>query len=164
MKRFFQSVAVAAAVLSTAAFAAPKGDIAVEALPAEVKAVVEQYVKLLRDAQGDPDKAAVELIKIAGGGLVNEDGTKLRTDVPRFSLKKDTSDVKFYADPVVITRVNVADTSGHGFGASALKGKFYKVWIGKADPKNGMPAPIGVMVPEGHPTIKTPKIDTIGSL
>lgn len=157
-------VAMAAMVISMVVNASPRGDVAVEALPAEVKAVIEQYVKILRAAEGDPEKAAVEFVKIAGGGVVNEDGASLRADVTRFSLKKDTQNVKFYADPLVITRVNVTDTSGHGFGPSAIKGKFYKVWIQKADPKNGSPAPIGVIVPEGHPTIKTPKVDTIGSL
>ena len=165
MRNFlFAMTMVAGTAFAGSALAAAKGDIPVDQLPPDVKALVQQYVTILRAANGDPEKAAVDFIKIAGGGVVNPDGNALRQDVTRFSLKKDSENVKFYADPIVVTRVNVTDTTGHGFGASAIKGKFYKVWIQKADPKNGMPAPVGVIVPEGHPTIKTPKVDTIGSL
>ncbi len=140
-----------------------KDDIPVDALPPGVKAVLVQYVDMLR-ASKDIDAAAKGLLLIAGGGVVNEAGNALRTDVPRFSLKKDFDDVKFYADPVAVTRVNVASSNGQGFGASAIKGKVYKIWIGKKEGAAGMPAPISIMVPEGHATIKTPKVVNIGSL
>jgi hypothetical protein len=64
----------------------------------------------------------------------------------------------------VITRVNASASNGQGFGASAIKGKVYKIWIAKKEGAAGMPAPISIMVPEGHATIKTPKVVVIGSL
>jgi hypothetical protein len=49
-----------------------------------------------------------------------------------------------------------------GFGESAIAGDWYKIYIAK---KNGsQPAPIQIVVPENHPTIKTPKVMSIGSL
>lgn len=156
-------VALSAFVSVGARAQSKKDDIAVEALPAEVKAVLVQYVAMLRAAK-DIDAAAAGLLPLAGGGVVNETGTALRTDVPRFSLKKDFDDVKFYADPLVITRVNASSSNGQGFGASAIKGKVYKIWIGKKEGAAGMPAPISIMAPEGHATIKTPKVVNIGSL
>ncbi len=140
-----------------------KDDIPVAELPAPVKDVLEQYVKLLR-AGPNVEACAKALIPIAGGGLVNPEGTGLRQDVPRFALKKDFDNVKFYADPLEITRVNKGTTGGHGFGKSAIKGPVYKIWIAKKKGGAGMPAPISIMVPEGHPTITTPRVVVIGSL
>ncbi len=140
-----------------------KDDIPPGELPAPVKGVLEQYVKILR-AGPDVDTCAKALIPIAGGGLVNPEGTGLRNDVPRFSLKKDFDDVKFYADPVEVTRVNKAMSNGQGFGKSTIKGTVYKIWIAKKKGAAGLPAPISIMVPEGHPTITTPRVVVIGSL
>ena len=84
--------------------------------------------------------------------------------MPRFSLKKDFDNVKFYADPVVITRVNASPSNGQGMGASAIKGMVYKIWIAKKEGGASMPAPISIMTPDGHATIKTPKVVNIGSL
>ena len=138
-------------------------DIPADKLPPEVKAVLEQYVAMLR---AGPDVATVAkaFVAIAGGGVVNEDGKSLRRDVPEFSLKKDFNGVKFYADPVNITRVNATKSGGQGFGASAIAGMVYKIWIAKKEGGGGMPAPISIMVPEGHATITTPKVVNIGSL
>ncbi len=138
-------------------------DIPVESLPSEVKTVLVDYLQLLRGA-ADVEAAGKAFVAIAGGGIVNEDGASLRKDVTRFSLKKDFDGVKFYADPVVITRVNATSSNGLGFGPSAIKGKVYKIWIAKKEGAAGMPAPISIMVPEGHATIKTPKVVVIGSL
>lgn len=152
------------ALVCTEARAQPKkDDIPVETLPAEVKAVLDQYAALLRSAKTVEDAGQV-LVGIAGGGVVNEDGKSLRADVTRFSLKKDFDGIKFYADPLVITRVSASSSNGQGFGASAIKGKVYKIWIAKKEGGAGMPAPISIMVPDGHATIKTPKVVTIGSL
>lgn len=140
-----------------------KDDIPAGELPAPVKGVLEQYVKLLR-AGPDVDTCAKALVAIAGGGLVNPEGTGLRNDVPRFALKKDFDNVKLYADPLEVTRVNKAASNGQGFGKSAIKGTVYKIWIGKKKGQAGMPAPISIMVPEGHATITTPRVVVIGSL
>ena len=82
-------------------------DIAVDKLPAEVKSVLEAYVKLLRDA-ADVDAAAKGFTEIAGGSLVDDSGKALRANVAQFSLKKDHGNIKFYADPVATTRVNAS--------------------------------------------------------
>ena len=148
--------------LSTAFAQSTKNDISVSKLPANVKNVLEEYVKILRNAS-DLDACAEKVLSVAGGNLVNESGESLRTDVKPYSLKKDFDNIKFYADPIKITRVNVSSNNGNGFGESAIKGQLYKIWIGKKDPANGMPAPVSIIVPEGHATIKTPKVVGIGS-
>lgn len=140
-------------------------DIPVSQLPAEVKNILEEYVKILSSSK-DLEECAKRFTNIAGGGLVNEDpnNVTLRDDVKPYSLKKDYNNVKFYAQPVKITRVNVSKTSGAGFGASAVSGTIYKIWIAKADGQAGLPAPISIILPEKHPVIKTPKVIGIGSL
>jgi hypothetical protein len=140
-----------------------KDDIPAADLPAPVKAVLEQYLKILRSTP-DAEAAGKQFVEIAGGGVVNPDGKTLRQDVTRFSLKKDHDNVKFYADPVQITRVNKGASGGQGMGASAIKGPVYKIWIAKKPGGAGLPAPISIMVPEGHATIKDPKVVNIGSL
>ncbi len=113
------------------------------------------------------DEMAINFTKIAGGGLVNESAMSisLRSTIKEFSLKKDYTGIKLYAYPIVITRVNSNPTaSAQGFGESAIMGRVYKIWIGKADGQPGMPAPISVLVPQNHSSIKTPKIVGIGSL
>jgi len=136
-------------------------DIAVTELPASVSQVLNKYVEYLNIAS--LDECAEKFTELAGGGLVNEDGKTLRKDIKGFSLKKDHSDIKFYKQPVVVTRVNKTYSGGQGFGASAIKGQVYKIWIAKKDGVAGLPAPVSIMVPEGHPTITTPKVVNIGS-
>lgn len=140
-------------------------DIPVSRLPNEVKEVLGKYIALLQTAN-DLDECATLFTAIAGGALVNEDveDITLRQSVKPYSLKKDFQNVKFYANPIKITRVNLSSLSGTGFGESAIGGKVYKIWIGKKAGVAGMPAPISIMVPENHPSIKTPKVIGIGSL
>ena len=137
-------------------------DIPTDKLPKEVKTVLEQYLTILRTS-ADIDQCAGKFLDLAGGGLVNENAKSLRQDVARFSLNKDFSNVKFYANPLKISRVNLSYSNGDGFGWSAIKGKKYKIWIEKADKSNGMPAPVTILVPEGHESIKVPKVVNIGS-
>lgn len=138
-------------------------DIDIADLPANVRGVLDQYVKILRTSK-DLDACAKAFTSIAGGGLVNEDGKTLRGNVQPFSLKKDFSNVKLYASPIQITRVAKLDPVTSGFGPSAIRGHTYKIWIAKKDGAGGLPAPIGIMVPDGHKTIKDPKVVSIGSL
>ena len=147
----------------TASAQSRANDIPTSKLPEEVKAVLEQYVTILRTS-ADIDQCAEKFLEVAGGGLVNENASGLRQDVPQFSLKKDFNNVKFYADPIKITRVNVSTSNGDGYGWSAIKGKKYKIWIEKANKANGMPAPITILVPDGHESIRLPKVVNIGSL
>lgn len=139
-----------------------RDDIPVSQLPEDVKAVLVQYIEILNSS--DLDSCARKFAAIAGGGLVNEDGLTLRSSVKPYSLKKDFNNVKFYAQPIKITRVNAKVSNGSGYGASAIKGKVYKIWIAKKSGVDGLPAPISIMIPEGHPSIKTPKVIGIGSL
>jgi hypothetical protein len=139
-----------------------RDDIPVAKLPKEVRAVLDKYVAALNAPT--LDSCATLFLPIAGGGLVNEDGTALGRDLLDFSLKKDFNNIKFYTQSAKITRVNVRFSNGDGYGASAIKGKVYKIWLGKKPGVAGMPAPVSIMVPEGHETIKTPKVIGIGSL
>ncbi|MBL8995678.1 MAG: hypothetical protein JNM63_20185 [Spirochaetia bacterium] len=159
-KRFLFPVlllANAALLAQTKADDIPVGD-----LPASVKGVLESYVSILRTSK-DLTEAGKRFVEIAGGTLVSDDGKSLRSSTEQFGLKKDFNDIKHYADPIRITRVAKLASNGQGYGASAIKGLIYKVWIDKKDPQLGMPAPVSILVPEGHETIKTPKVVNIGS-
>jgi hypothetical protein len=136
-------------------------DIPLEQLPPDVKTVLETYVDLLRNS-ADVPAAATKFKDIAGGSLVNDDGS-LRSTVAQFGLKKDFNNVKHYANPIKITRVNLNRTNGDGYGKTAIKGNVYKIWIAKDDPAKGMPAPMTIVVPEAHESIKTPKVTNVGS-
>ncbi len=162
MRNILVLVAVVLMVGTGLSAQSKRDDIPVSKLPKEVKAVLDRYVQALNAP--DLDSCAVLFLSIAGGGLVNEEGDALGRDLLDFSLKKDFNNIKFYQQPAKITRVNVRKSNGDGYGASAIKGKVYKVWLAKKPEVNGMPAPVSIMVPEGHQTIKTPKVIGIGSL
>ncbi len=140
-----------------------RNDINPSDTPKEVFDVLGKYIGILDQAK-DLDQCADMFVTIAGGSLVNEDGQTLRGTVKPYSLKKDFQNVKFYADPVEVTRVNKQVNRSSGFGPSAIRGTMYKIWIKKKAGAAGMPAPITIMVPEGHPSIKEPKVVGIGSL
>lgn len=139
-----------------------KNDIPVGQVPPAVMEVLQRYAAILKAET--LEKCGEAFIEVAGGGLVSEDGKKLGGDLLDFSLKKDWSNFKFYADPLEVTRVNKSLSNGDGYGASAIKGTVYKIWIAKKKGGAGLPAPISIMVPEGHAWIKTPKVIGIGSL
>ena len=140
---------------------AQQRDIPVSELPKEVKQVVDEYVKILSTSK-TLDEAAERFFPIAGGGLVNPAGTKLRGSVKPYSLKKDFQNIKSVKIPIVIARVAVRHTGQAGFGKSALAGDWYKIYLEKV-PGGGRPAPVHVVYPKGHPTIKTPKVTQGGS-
>ena len=139
-----------------------RNDIPIKDVPHSVIKVLNEYIAILKSKT--LDKCAEKFISVAGGSLVNSRGKQIAHDLKRFSLKKDYNNIKFYADPIEITRVNKSKSNGDGYGQSAIKGTRYKIWIGKKAGVKGMPAPISIMVPEGHKTIKTPKVIGIGSL
>jgi hypothetical protein len=140
---------------------AQQKDIPVSELPKEVKEVLVQYIDILKSAES-LDQCADNFVQVAGGGLVNEDGKSLRSSVKPYSLKKDFQNVKFYKDPVEIARVAKSQTKQTGYGASALAGDVYKIYIKKKD--DSQPAPIHIVYPKNHSFIKTPKVTNIGSL
>jgi hypothetical protein len=163
MRKLYFALALTVLVINISFAQSKANDISVNKLPKEVKDVLVQYISILRNSE-DIDKCAEKFIEVAGGSLVNENGSALRQEVARFSLNKDFSNAKFYADPIKITRVNLTVSNGEGLGSSAIRGKKYKIWIEKANKSNGMPAPVSIIVPEGHESIKTPKVVNIGSL
>lgn len=168
MQRIFTNVALALfLILFTQANVLAQGrthDIKVNDLPENVKKVLIEYISALKNAS-TLDEAASAVLPVMGGSLVNEDGQSLRNSVKPYSLKKDWQNIKFYANPIKITRVNSnPNKSTSGYGESAINGRVYKIWIDKKDGVAGLPAPISIMVPSNHESIKTPKIIGIGSL
>lgn len=132
-------------------------------LPADARYALDQYILILRQSRSI-DECAGRFLGIAGGSLLNSSGTQLRQDVPQMSLKKDYNNIRFYADPPILTRVDYTPDASDGYGATAIRGRMYKVWIAKAQGQSGMPAPISILIPVGHPNIHDPKIIGIGSL
>jgi hypothetical protein len=147
--------------LGGSAAQAQQKDIPVSDLPTEVKQVLEQYIEILSTSK-DLDECATRFLSIAGGTLVDAEGTALRTTVKPYSLKKDFSDITYYKVPVEIKRVAKTRTGQAGFGPSAIAGDWYKIYIIKKD--GSQPAPVQIVMPENHATIKTPKVISIGSL
>ncbi|MCS6795343.1 MAG: hypothetical protein RMJ97_04360 [Raineya sp.] len=152
-------------MLSTLAFAL-LAMVAVQAqrVPKEVQQVLEQYVQILRTSES-LDACAERFRSIAGGSLVEDDpvNVSLRSTVKDFSLKKDFNNIRFYANPVRISRVTTEEVTKIGSGESALGGTIYKIWIAREDSSTGMPAPVSIIMPRNHPVIKTPKVVNIGS-
>ena len=162
-RAFAQLVCGAAFVVTLPATAqSARYDIDKKDTPRPVLSVLNKYVKTLRSSK-DLDDCAKAFVSIAGGSLVNEDGKSLRGTVQRFGLKKDYENIKFYADPIQITRIAKLPATTSGFGPSAIRGPRYKIWIAKKDGAGGMPAPVTILVPEGHATIKSPKVVNVGS-
>lgn len=151
-----------AGALTSAQAQTKENDIPVENLPPAVKEVLNKYISILRSSK-TIDECATAFGEIAGGTLINSDGQSVTSSTKQFGLKKDFNDIKVYADPIIITRVNATPSNGQGYGATKIKGMVYKVWIRKKDPANGMPAPVSIMVPEGHASITTPKVINVGS-
>jgi hypothetical protein len=147
-------------IFSTGILSAQQSDIPVSQLPAEVKAVLDEYVNILSTSE-NLDICAERFLTIAGGGLVSPEGNSLRSSVKPYSLKKDFENIKFYKVPAEIVRVAKTRTGQAGYGPSALAGDWYKIYIAK---KNGtQPAPVHIVMPENHPTIKSPKVIQGGS-
>ena len=138
-----------AILLSTFALTAwnKADDIPVGDLPADVKAVVETYTKILKDSASVED-AATAFAAIAGGTLVNENGS-VANNTKQFGLKKDFNNFKHYAYPIQITRVNKTVSNGEGYGSKKIAGARYTVWIAKNDPAKGLPAPLTIIAPSG---------------
>jgi hypothetical protein len=132
-------------------------DIAVADLPADVKAIVESYAKILKDSKS-VEEAATAFGEIAGGTLVNDNGS-VSNNTKQFGLKKDFNNFKHYAYPLQITRVNKTVSNGEGYGAKKIAGARYTVWIAKNDPAKGMPAPVTIIAPASG----APKVVNVGS-
>ncbi|MEZ4225714.1 MAG: serine/threonine-protein kinase [Polyangiaceae bacterium] len=132
-------------------------------LPKPVLLVLKEYVSLLRDSP-DLEECAKRFLRIAGGVLVTEAGTELVTTVKRFSLRRDFDNIKTYAYPPRITRVTKSTSKASGFGPSMIRGEVYQIWLAKKAGAGGLPAPISILWPREHASIKQPKIIAIGAL
>ena len=167
MMRLLIAAVCATLLVACAASAPPASDAETQVdhgqLPEPVWQVLDQYLNLLAHSRSI-EECSTRFASIAGGTLVNEDGRSLRATVPKFSLKKDFQNVRFYALPPRITRVDVTRDVTTGYGPSALHGTRYKIWVAKAEGQAGMPAPIAILVPEQHPSVRDPKVVGIGSL
>ena len=163
-KRTFLGLAattLVAAAPATVEAQSRRYDIDASKLPRSVRKVLKRYIKLLRKSKS-LNSCAKRFVKIAGGSLVNEDGKTLRGTVKPYGLKKDHGNIKFYASPFEIARVAKLRPTTSGFGPSAIRGDRFKIWIARANDE-GMPAPVTIMLPKGHKTIKTAKVINIGS-
>ena len=139
---------------------AQQKDIPIKELPNEVNEVLLEYINILTTSK-TLDQCANRFLKIAGGGLVNPSGTALRSSVKLYSLKKDYTNIRFYKIPVKIERVAKTHTMQAGYGQSALAGDWYKIYIAKKN--GGRAAPVHIVFPENHATIKAPKVIQSGS-
>ena len=155
-------VIVVSILLINSVINAQQKDIVISDLPVEVKAVLDEYITILTTSNSI-DECADRFLEIAGGGLVNPNGTLLRNSVKPYSLTKDFNNIKFYKVPVEIIRVAKTKTGQAGYGVSALSGDWYKIYIAKKDGVSGMPAPVHIVYPKNHKYIKTPKVIQGGS-
>jgi hypothetical protein len=130
-------------------------------IPIAVNDVLFEYVNILKSSS-DIESCAEKFLKIAGGDLVNHDASYFKSGVIISSLKNDFDKIKLYEQPLKIIRVYIEFIKD--VGESFLRGKVYKIWIAKINKKKYLIAPISIIVPEGHPTIKTPKVIEIGEL
>jgi len=111
---------------------------------------------------GTEDQAAVAVLPFVHKSLKNSSGTALSSDVRQFSFHKAYVDAKFYALPVVVTRIRENQgTTGIGHGDQAERGRIKDYFIGRKDASTGMPAPVPLFFPEsGAP----PKVSYMGNL
>jgi hypothetical protein len=162
MKRFSAVIMTVLILSSSLLFAQTKeNDIPADQLPGEVATVLSTYIEILNSP--NLDECALRFVSIAGGSLVNDDASALAQTIKDMSLKKDFNDIKYYKQPIEITRVNKTYSNGLGYGVAATKGYVYKIWIQKIDPSKGMPAPVSILMPDAGQYVKTPKVVNIGS-
>lgn len=146
------------AVVPAAVFGWNKADdIPVEQLPDAVKAVLVSYSHILKESP-TVEEAANAFARIAGGSLVNDNGS-VSNNTKQFGLKKDFNNFKHYAWPIRITRVNKTVSRGEGYGSKKIAGDRYTIWIAKDDPAKGMPAPVTIIAPPAG----EPKVVNVGS-
>lgn len=161
MNRHLMIAATLAALLSlTGVSGAKQTELPKDQVPADVVAVLNQYLQILSSNQS-LDDCAPKIAQIAAGHMLAQSGAGIARDVLQYSLKKDHQNVQFYRIPAVITRVVVVEDDYDGYGPTLFRGTRYKIWIAKKEGVAGLPAPIPIIKPKnGAPKIVT----TIGSL
>jgi hypothetical protein len=137
-----------------------KNDIPVSELPSEARKLVEDYINILK--VGTLDDAELNFAQLAGGDLIDEDGLTLREDVKPDALKRDRTNLKFYAIPLQIVRVQMFAKKTSGVGLGEIKGTLYKIWLARKSENEGKPSYISVIIPYENSAVKTPKIVEIG--
>ena len=125
----------------------------------KAEALINGFMQAL--LSGDAGAAAQSVLPFVHKSLLNNSGNSLTQDLLNFSFKKAHSNAKFYAHPVVISRVAENKSTGIGFGPTAELGTEFKYWIDKKPGVNGMPAPLNVFFPADG---GDPKICYMGSL
>ncbi len=146
-------------LLGTMASFSQKKELKAKDVPKEVVIVLNEYMKILTTS-ATLEECVTRMESIAGGGLVTNSGM-ITKDAQQFSLKKDYNNAKFYKYPVEITRVQYSKEDYDGYKETLIQGERYKIWIAKKDSKQGMPAPVPIIVPKsGKPKIVT----TIGNM
>lgn len=109
----------------------------------------------------DFDASSKACLKYVHKSLINKTGDNLTKDLLDFSFKKAHSNAKFYASPVVISRVRKNKVTAIGFKETGEKGEEYSYFINKKAGVNGMPAPVNIFFPADG---SAPKISYMGSL
>jgi hypothetical protein len=108
------------------------------------------------------EQAAIAVLPYVHKSLKNSARTALNSDVRQFSFHKAYIGAKFYAIPVVVTRIRQNEgTTGIGYGDQAERGHIADYFIGRRDDSTGMPAPVAVFFPDSG---ASPKISYMGSL
>ena len=113
---------------------------------------------------GDIDAKVAAAGKVAMGyyhkSHHSKAGDNLLPDRLRFSFKKGFTGIKFYQDPVKVTRVRALTTQAIGFKETAEKGKSFDYFLAKKEGVSGMPAQVRIFIGEQSGI----KFDDVGSL
>jgi hypothetical protein len=126
-------------------------------------------MKRLGAETSDPSAADNEAVVAAAGKVAMQfyhrshhakAGDNLLPDRLRFSFKKGFNGIKFYKDPVHVTRVRALTTQAIGFKETAESGRSFDYFLAKKDGAAGLPAQMRIFVGETSGI----KIDDVGSL
>ncbi len=139
--------------------------------PAVVEFINKFFAEMKKVGAENSDPGAADIdAKVAAAGKIAmgyyhkshhaKAGDNLLPDRLRFSFKKGFNGIKFYQDPVKITRVRALTTQAIGFKETAEKGKSFDYFLAKKEGVSGMPAQIRIFIGETSGI----KIDDLGSL
>ena len=123
--------------------------------------LIDSFMNVLLQNAADEMAAAKAAMPYIHRSEYNNQGTQLMQDRLNFSFKKAWQNAKFYAWPVMVTRIQQQNLSQVGFGETAEAGTGFKVWISKKEGVSGMPAPLNVFFPADG---SAPKLNYYGSL
>lgn len=123
--------------------------------------LIDSFMNVLLQNPSDEMVAAKAAMPYIHRSEYNNQGNQLMQDRLNFSFKKAWQNAKFYAWPVVVTRIQQQNLSQVGFGETAEAGTGFKIWISKKEGVSGMPAPLNVFFPADG---SAPKLNYYGSL